>query len=132
MRMRRVPLALMLLILALAGCADTSTDQSQPAGPPPGFREKQPYAEGAAVGERYDYWLGHSENCGPAPALLDGVLWQVTNGTARRPAFTSPWQAGELTVESSDRATFVAAETTVELRRTAFTDYSDVPGGNCV
>jgi len=132
MSVKVVRLVVVPLLSLLLGCSQTGTDiDSAAAGPPPGFRDQAPYLAGATVGEQYTYWLGHSPVCGPAPALLDGVLWQVTNGTAPRSGFTSPWQLGELTVESEDTATFVAARTTVGLRRTAFTDYLDVPGGNC-
>lgn len=123
-------LVLLPVLLVISGCA--AGQEPEAAGPPPGFREQPPFVAGATVGDQYDYWLGHSPDCGPAPALIDGTLWQVTNGTAARPGFTSPWQAGQLTIDSEDEATFVADGTTVELERTAFTDYLDVPGGNCV
>jgi len=129
LRRRSLVAAVLLGAFAVAGCGDDQGADGRPrvVDEPPRMDVDgdAPYGPGVEAGDAYDYVL--YTHCGVEWAPVDGVWWRtgrLDDGNANPPeGWGNPFDAGKLTVESDDRATYTSdTGIEVEFRRTDITE----------
>ncbi len=126
--MRRPPLVALVVVAVaalLASCGDESGSADAPRvveNPPPiELDGEPPYGPSIEVGASYDYVL--YTHCGIEWAPIDGVWWRTDPlGVAEASppeGWGNPYDAGTLTVDGDDTATYTSdTGIEVEFRRT--------------